>query len=163
MNILYKIVIKFIYKDSKTKKKPPYWNAVFWPVWKKQKQKNPSTDLTSDFSFAGFLFLSCSAIWMPEIAYISSYKRTSYLSETGPECIRSWDFDWQVSRTCERNRLWLGSLNHVSVTAGVNYCKLVALNSVTCDLVGETKLLLLLEAFLAYLLNLWQFNIVPMC
>ena len=38
--------------------------------------------------------------------------------------------------------------------AGVNYCKLVALNSVTCDLVGETKLLLLLGAFLAYLLNL---------
>ena len=140
----------------------------FLTCLKKTEAKIPNTDLTSDFSFARSFFLSCSTIWMPEIAYISSYryslyKRTSYLLETGPECIRSWDFDWQVSRTCERNRLWLGSLNHVSVTAGVNYCKLVALNSVTCDLVGETKLLLLLGAFLAYLLNLWQFNIVPMC
>ena len=82
MNILYKIVMKFIYKDSKPKpkKKPPYWNAIFWPVWRKQKQKNPNTDLTSDFSFARSFFLSRSTIWMPEIAYISSYKRTSYLS-----------------------------------------------------------------------------------
>ena len=82
MNILYKIVMKFIYKDSKPKqkKRPPYWKAIFWPVWKKQKQKKPNTDLTSDFSFARSFFLSCSTIWMPEIAYISSYKRTSYLS-----------------------------------------------------------------------------------
>ena len=52
---------------------------------------------------------------------------------------------------CDAKREWIA----------VN--KPVALNSVTCDLVGETKLLSLLEAFLAYLLNLWQFNIVPMC
>ena len=32
----------------------------------------------------------------------------------------------------------------------MNYCKPVALNSVTCDLVGETKLFLLLEAFLPW-------------
>ena len=45
----------------------------------------------------------------------------------------------------------------------MNYGKPVASNSVTCDLVGETKLSSLLEALLAYLLNLLQFNIVPMC
>ena len=84
----------------------------FDPIWKKTGAKI-SDNLTSYFSFARSRFLSRSTIWMPEIAYIhlahtdrySLYKRTSYLSETGPEGIRSWDFDWQVSRTCDRNRL----------------------------------------------------------
>ena len=117
INILYKIVMKFIYKDSKPKQKikTAIMKCNFLTMFEKNRSKKIANNLTSDFSFARSLFLSCSTIWMPEIANISSYKRTSYLSETGPECIRSWDFDWQVSRTCERNRLWLGSLNHVSV------------------------------------------------
>ena len=45
----------------------------FDPVWKRQEQKNPN-NLTSDFSFSGSLFLSRSTIWMPEIAYVSSYR-----------------------------------------------------------------------------------------
>ena len=148
---------KSVLKSFRGKKDRHIEMQFFDPIWKKTGAKIPN-NLTSYFSFARSRFLSRSTIWMPEIAYIhlahtdrySLYKRTSYLSETGPECIRRWDFDclWTI-------RVWCH--------AGVNYCKPVALNSVTCDLVGETKLFLLLGAFPAYLLNLWQFNILPMC
>ena len=101
-------------KEFFGEKRPPYWNAIFWPCLKKKEEQKIPNNLTSYFSFSRSRFLSRSTVWMPEIAYISSYryslyKRTSYLSETG-----SWDFDWQVSRTCERNDLWpcWGKLNH---------------------------------------------------
>ena len=77
INILCKIVIKFIYKDSKPKgKKDRHIEMQFFDLFeKKQEQKIPN-NLTSDFSFARSLFLSRSTIWTPEIAYISSYRHS---------------------------------------------------------------------------------------